>query len=97
MSTAATTKHIPGKTTLTDSLVSKAGIIAKAQAGDACYTDTRKDEQERGITIKVGGGQSGGGTTTYGATPAPATFPDDFRPYLLLIYPIPAEPSHSCL
>ena len=44
-----------GKTTLTDSLVSKAGIIAKAQAGDACYTDTRKDEQERGITIKSTG------------------------------------------
>lgn len=41
-----------GKSTLTDSLVGKAGIIASAKAGDARYTDTRADEQERGITIK---------------------------------------------
>ncbi|RKO95019.1 P-loop containing nucleoside triphosphate hydrolase protein, partial [Caulochytrium protostelioides] len=41
-----------GKSTLTDSLVSKAGIIASAKAGDARYTDTRQDEQDRGITIK---------------------------------------------
>lgn len=44
-----------GKSTLTDSLVSKAGIISKAAAGDARYTDTRKDEQERGVTIKSTG------------------------------------------
>lgn len=41
-----------GKSTLTDSLVQKAGIIAAANAGNARYTDTRADEQERGITIK---------------------------------------------
>lgn len=41
-----------GKSTLTDSLVSKAGIIASANAGTARYTDTRDDEKERGITIK---------------------------------------------
>ena len=41
-----------GKSTLTDSLVSKAGIIAQAKAGDMRYTDTREDEKERGITIK---------------------------------------------
>ncbi|KAI3638266.1 hypothetical protein MIR68_003877 [Amoeboaphelidium protococcarum] len=41
-----------GKSTLTDSLVSKAGIIAQANAGNARFTDTRADEQERGITIK---------------------------------------------
>lgn len=29
-----------------------AGIIAGSKAGDARYTDTRSDEQERGITIK---------------------------------------------
>ncbi|EDW60368.2 eukaryotic translation elongation factor 2 [Drosophila virilis] len=41
-----------GKSTLTDSLVSKAGIIAGAKAGAMRYTDTRRDEQERCITIK---------------------------------------------
>lgn len=41
-----------GKSTLTDSLVSKAGIIANAKAGDMRFTDTRDDEKERGITIK---------------------------------------------
>ena len=44
-----------GKSTLTDSLVAKAGIIATSAAGDARMTDTRKDEQERGITIKSTG------------------------------------------
>jgi len=41
-----------GKSTLTDSLLSKAGIIASAKAGETRATDTRKDEQERCITIK---------------------------------------------
>ncbi|CAH2268322.1 jg5502 [Pararge aegeria aegeria] len=41
-----------GKSTLTDSLVSKAGIIANRRAGETRYTDTRKDEQERCMTIK---------------------------------------------
>jgi elongation factor 2 len=44
-----------GKSTLTDSLIAKAGIIAQAKAGDARYTDTREDEKERGITIKSTG------------------------------------------
>ncbi|KAJ2429271.1 translation elongation factor 2 [Coemansia sp. RSA 2524] len=50
MSVIAHVDH--GKSTLTDSLVAKAGIISKAKAGDARFTDTRADEQERGITIK---------------------------------------------
>jgi len=33
-------------------LVSKAGIIAAAKAGEVRFTDTREDEKERGITIK---------------------------------------------
>lgn len=41
-----------GKSTLTDSLVAAAGIIAMADAGDKRITDTRADEQERCITIK---------------------------------------------
>jgi len=44
-----------GKSTLTDSLIAKAGIIAEEKAGEARTTDTRKDEQERGITIKSTG------------------------------------------
>jgi len=50
MSVIAHVDH--GKSTLTDSLVSKAGIIASSRAGDCRFTDTRKDEQERCITIK---------------------------------------------
>ncbi|KAI8928021.1 P-loop containing nucleoside triphosphate hydrolase protein [Entophlyctis helioformis] len=50
MSVIAHVDH--GKSTLTDSLVSKAGIIAQAKAGDARYMDTRQDEKDRGITIK---------------------------------------------
>ncbi|CEM25456.1 unnamed protein product [Vitrella brassicaformis CCMP3155] len=44
-----------GKSTLTDSLVSKAGIIASRAAGDVRFTDVRQDEQERCITIKSTG------------------------------------------
>jgi len=44
-----------GKSTLTDSLISKAGIIADEKAGEARFTDTRADEQERCITIKSTG------------------------------------------
>ncbi|KNC86320.1 elongation factor 2 [Sphaeroforma arctica JP610] len=50
MSVIAHVDH--GKSTLTDSLVSKAGIIAGAKAGETRFTDTRADEQERAITIK---------------------------------------------
>merc|ERR1711871_1407006 len=38
-----------------DSLIAKAGIISAADAGDKRNTDTRADEQERGITIKSTG------------------------------------------
>jgi len=53
MSVIAHVDH--GKSTLTDSLIAKAGIIAGEAAGDVRTTDTRKDEQERGITIKSTG------------------------------------------
>jgi elongation factor 2 len=53
MSVIAHVDH--GKSTLTDSLIAKAGIIAGEAAGNARATDTRKDEQERGITIKSTG------------------------------------------
>jgi len=41
-----------GKSTLTDSLIGKAGIIAEARQGEARFMDTRDDEQARSITIK---------------------------------------------
>lgn len=44
-----------GKSTLSDSLIARAGIIASANAGNERYMDTRSDEQERGITIKSTG------------------------------------------
>jgi len=44
-----------GKSTLTDSLIAAAGIIAEEQAGDKRLTDTRADEAARGITIKCTG------------------------------------------
>nr|XP_031859641.1 elongation factor 2 [Kwoniella shandongensis]KAA5526713.1 elongation factor 2 [Kwoniella shandongensis] len=50
MSVIAHVDH--GKSTLTDSLVSKAGIIASSKAGEMRFTDTRQDEIDRGITIK---------------------------------------------
>ncbi|CAO3658249.1 unnamed protein product [Umbelopsis ramanniana] len=50
MSVIAHVDH--GKSTLTDSLVSKAGIISSGRAGETRFTDTRQDEQDRGITIK---------------------------------------------
>ena len=53
MSVIAHVDH--GKSTLTDSLIARAGIIAEDKAGDARYTDSRPDEADRGITIKSTG------------------------------------------
>ncbi|MHA2362320.1 MAG: GTP-binding protein [Candidatus Hodarchaeales archaeon] len=44
-----------GKSTLTDSLLAASGLIKEEIAGLARATDTREDEQERGITIKTTG------------------------------------------
>ncbi|KAG8185648.1 hypothetical protein JTE90_018525 [Oedothorax gibbosus] len=41
-----------GKTTLADSLLASNGIISQKMAGKLRYMDSRKDEQERGITMK---------------------------------------------
>ncbi|CAF2482486.1 unnamed protein product [Rotaria sp. Silwood2] len=41
-----------GKSTLTDALVYKAGIITEQQAGERRFTDTLEAEKEKGITIK---------------------------------------------
>ena len=53
MSVIAHVDH--GKSTLTDSLIAKAGIIAGDKAGEVRATDTRADEKDRGITIKSTG------------------------------------------
>ena len=53
MSVIAHVDH--GKSTLTDSLICKAGIISQKTAGTARFMDTRDDEQERCITIKSTG------------------------------------------
>jgi len=44
-----------GKTTLTYSLVQRAGIISAEAAGTQCFTHLRDDEEIRGITIKSTG------------------------------------------
>jgi elongation factor 2 len=44
-----------GKSSLTDSLISAAGLLAEEKAGKARYMDGRPDEQARTITIKSTG------------------------------------------
>ena len=41
-----------GKSTLTDSLIQKAGIISSKSAGTERYMDTKDVEKDRGITVK---------------------------------------------
>lgn len=53
MSVIAHVDH--GKSTLSDALICKAGIISEQQAGKVRALDNRKDEIERGITIKSTG------------------------------------------
>ena len=53
MSVIAHVDH--GKSTLSDSLIAKAGIISNKIAGEARHLDTREDEKQRGITIKSTG------------------------------------------
>jgi elongation factor 2 len=50
MSVIAHVDH--GKSTLTDALVCKAGLIPETQSGEKRWADNREDEIERGITIK---------------------------------------------
>ena len=42
-----------GKTTLIDSIIASTGFFSKSLAGELRYLDSRKDEQERGITLKL--------------------------------------------
>ena len=41
-----------GKTTLSDSLLAEAGLLAESLAGEARVLDYLEEEQRRGITIK---------------------------------------------
>lgn len=53
MSVIAHVDH--GKSTLTDALICKAGLISEDNAGDKRWTDKDEKEQEKGITIKSTG------------------------------------------
>lgn len=53
MSVIAHVDH--GKSTLSDALICKAGIISSEAAGTVRYTDTMQEEIDRGITIKSTG------------------------------------------
>jgi len=85
MSVIAHVDH--GKSTLTDSLIAKAGIIAGENAGNARFTDTRADEQERGITIK-----STGVSLYYETDVATA---GDVQPYLINLIDSPGHVDFS--
>ena len=85
MSVIAHVDH--GKSTLTDSLIAKAGIIAGEAAGNARFTDTREDEQERGITIKSTG------VSLYYETNVETE--DEPRPYLINLIDSPGHVDFS--
>jgi elongation factor 2 len=85
MSVIAHVDH--GKSTLTDSLIAKAGIIAGEAAGNARFTDTREDEQERGITIKSTG------VSLYYETNVESE--EEVRPYLINLIDSPGHVDFS--
>jgi len=80
-----------GKSTLTDSLVAAAGIIALEDAGNVRLTDTRADEKERGITIKSTG------ISLYFAMPEEYTLPPkaDGRDFLINLIDSPGHVDFS--
>jgi len=86
MSVIAHVDH--GKSTLTDSLIAKAGIIAGEKAGNARFTDTREDEQERGITIKSTG------VSLYYETDI--VDGENTKPYLINLIDSPGHVDFSC-
>lgn len=53
MSVIAHVDH--GKSTLSDALICKAGLLSQEKAGEARWTDKDEKEMEKGITIKSTG------------------------------------------
>lgn len=75
---------------MTDSLICKAGIISEAKAGEARFTDTRQDEQERGITIK-----STGVSLYYETDPTGAADPEKKEGFLINLIDSPGHVDFS--
>ena len=84
-----------GKSTLTDSLVAAAGIIAQENAGDARLTDTRQDEQDRCITIKSTGISLFYQMDDESLTRLPEKVPRDGQDYLINLIDSPGHVDFS--
>ena len=93
MSVIAHVDH--GKSTLTDSLVAAAGIIAQENAGDARLTDTRQDEQDRCITIKSTGISLFYSMSDEDLVRIPKTVPRDGNDYLINLIDSPGHVDFS--
>lgn len=87
MSVIAHVDH--GKTTLTDSLLAFAGIIASDKVGDARHMSSEEEEKQRGITIKSSG------VSLYYEIEDHSTFPVIKKPCLINLIDSPGHVDFS--